>query len=155
MSLPKELNHKFNELKILLTSRDKQSFKMEAHGGYSILFVYPPHEEQAYLRRIRQEYSDAAVIDIAAHFVKYIQENGEKDFWEVYAEYSSDPGKMFKSEYSDNDLFRRILQEIQTAGEANKLPILIRTGALYGTGIDNISIMESKVVYELPLPLSV
>ncbi len=34
-----------------------------------------------------------------------------------------------------------------------QLPILVRTGALYGTGIENINLMDSKVVHNLPLPL--
>jgi len=49
MLSPKTIDQKFSELKFILKNRDKQSIKMDAHGGFSILFVYPPNEENQYL----------------------------------------------------------------------------------------------------------
>jgi anti-anti-sigma regulatory factor len=149
----KSMNQKFNELKFLIEKRDKQSIKMEAHGGFSVLFVYHPNEEKKYLERIKQEYPDAYFIDIAQELVEYIDSVGYDNFIEAYEEYLSEPEKLFKSESSESDLFKRILNKIQKAGSLNKLPILIRTGAFLGTGIENISIMDSNVVQELPMPL--
>jgi len=153
MPSQKDINQKFNELKFILKEKDKQSIKMDAHGGYSILFICPPIEEKKYLERIKSEYPEAHFIDVAKEFVSYIDSVGYDDFIAIYQEYSSEPEKLFKSELSEDDLFKRLLKEISKAGEANKIPILIRTGVLYGTGIENISIMDSKVVQELPIPL--
>ena len=153
MSSPKNINQKFNELKFILKNKDKHSIKMDAHGGYSILFIYPPEEEKSYLKKIEKKYPDADFIDIARMFVEFIDSIGYDDFIETYEEYSSEPEKLFKSSLSESDFFTYILNEIEKAGEGGKMPILVRTGALYGTGIENINIMDSKIVHELPMPL--
>jgi len=153
MSLPKDINQKFNELDFILKRRDKQSIKMDSHGGYSILLVYPPIEEKKYLERIKKTYPNAYFIDVAREFVEYIDSIGSEKFIEIYQEYSSEPEKLFKSEFNENDLYKRLLREIEKAGTVEKIPILVRTGALYGTGIENVSIMDSKVVQDLPIPL--
>ena len=148
-----EIHHKFSELRIILNRNDKAFIKMHAHGGNSILFTYPPQEEKAYLERVREEYPDACFIDIAALFVDYIDHVGYEDFVEIYEEYATEPEKLFRSEMSNDDLYQRILKAIEQAGDARTIPILLRTGALYGTGIENINMMDSKVVHDLPLPL--
>jgi hypothetical protein len=43
--------------------------------------------------------------------------------------------------------------EIQTTYEQGKIPVLIHNGALYGSGIDNIHLMESELVMKSKLPL--
>lgn len=146
------MDQKFSELKFILKNKDKQSIKMDAHGGFSILFVYAPKEEKIYLKRIKKEYPNEHFIDIATMFVEYIDSFGFESFGEIYREYSSEPEKLFRSEISDDDFFKRIFNEIEQAGKANKIPILIRTGALNGTGIENINFMDSIVVQNLPLP---
>lgn len=153
MLSPNEIHHKFSELRIILNRNDKDFIKMHAHGGNSILFTYPPQEEKAYLERIRAEYPDAVFIDLAELFVAYIDDIGYEDFVEIYEEYASEPEKLFRSEMNADDLYQRILNAIQQAGDAQKIPILLRTGALYGAGIENINIMDSKIVHDLPLPL--
>ena len=119
MPLQKDINQKFNELKFILKEKDKQSIKMDAHGGYSILFIYPPNEEKKYLERIRDEYPDGYFIDVAKEFVNYIDSVGYDDFISIYQDYSSEPEKLFKSELSEDDLFKRLLKEITKAGESN------------------------------------
>ncbi len=153
MPSSKNINEKFNELKFILENKDKQSIKMESHGGYSILFVYPPQEERSYLAQIKEKYPDAYYINIADLLVKYIDSHGKNEFFESYQEFENEPEKLFKSDFMENDLFQLILNEIDQAGKSNKLPILIRTGALLGTSIENINLMDSKTVQKLPLPL--
>ncbi len=153
MPLSKNINEKFNDLKFILANQDKQSIKMSAHGGYSILFVYPPKEEKEYLQTIKRQYSDAYFINIAELLVKFIDDNGPEEFFSIYKEYASEPEKLFKSEYAEGDFFGMILKEIKRADEQSKLTILIRTGALYGTGIENLNIMDSVIVQHLHLPL--
>ncbi|MBN2373589.1 hypothetical protein JXL19_07375 [bacterium] len=153
MSSQKNIDQKLTDLRIILKNRDKQSIKMDAHGGFSILFVYPPEQESIYLKRITEEYPEAFFIDISRVFVTFIDSIGVNEFLEIYKEYSSEPQRLFKADMSDNDFFREILKEIEKAGKEGKLPVLIRTGALYGTGIENINIMDSQIVHDLPLPL--
>ena len=153
MLLSKTIDQKFNDLRIILTNKDKDSIKMDAHGGNSILFIYPPREEELYLSRIKRDYPDAYFIDIAELFIKYIDIIGYDNFIEVYEEYRSEPEKLFKSESSSQDFYKIILEEIKEAIKINKIAIIIRTGALFGTGIENISIMEESAVYQMNLPL--
>lgn len=153
MLLSKTIDQKFNDLRVILKNKDKDSIKMDAHGGNSILFIYPPREEELYLSRIKKDYPDAYFIDIAELFVKYIDIIGYDNFIEVYEEYRSEPEKLFKSESSSQDFYKIILEEIKEAIKINKIAIIIRTGALFGTGIENISIMEESAVYQMNLPL--
>jgi len=147
MKSEKTIDQKFVDLKFILDNRDKHSIKMDAHGGHTILFIYPPNEELAYIKRIIDEYPNAEIINIADLFIEYIDQYGQNDFTEAYSEYSSEPQKLFK------DFLHVIISRIQTAGSHNKLPILIRNGVLSGTGIENINIMDSQVVHRLPIPL--
>ena len=153
MPSSKSITEKFNELKFILENKDRQSIKMESHGGYSILFVYPPQEEKSYLNQIHEKYPDAHFINIADLLVKYIDSHGKDEFFESYQEFENEPEKLFKSDYMENDFFQLITNEIDQAGQNIKLPILVRTGALIGTGIENINLMDSKIVQNLPLPL--
>jgi len=153
MLLSKTIDQKFNDLRIILKSKNKDSIKMDAHGGNSILFVYPPRKEKLYLSRARRDYPDAYFIDIAELFIKYIDIIGYNNFIEAYEEYKTEPEKLFKSESSSQDLYDLILDEIKKAAEINKMAIIIRTGALFGTGIENINIMEESAVYRMDLPL--
>ena len=53
----------------------------------------------------------------------------------------------------EHDLFDQIISEIESACKNKKIPFLIRTGCLYGTGIENVNIMEHQAVMNLPHPL--
>jgi hypothetical protein len=46
-----------------------------------------------------------------------------------------------------------IISQIEEACLDDKIPFLIRTGCLFGTGIDNVNIMEHKMVMALKHPL--
>ena len=153
MLLSKTIDQKFNDLRIILKSKSKDSIKMDAHGGNSILFVYPPREEKLYLSRVRRDYPDAYFIDIAKLFIKYIDIIGYNNFIEAYEEYKAEPEKLFKSESSSQDLYDLILDEVKKAAKINKMAIIIRTGAFFGTGIENISIMEESTVFQMKLPI--
>lgn len=147
MKSEKTIDQKFGELKFILENRDKQSIKMDAHGGHSVLFIYPPSEEITYLERMKNEYPEGVIIDLGELFVEYIDQCGLDEFTNAYNEYQSEPQKLFK------DFLKLIKDKIEKTGSENKLPILIRTGVLQGTGIENISIMDSKIVHDLPIPL--
>ena len=124
MSSEKTIDQKFTDLKFILENMDRQSIRMDAHGGHSILFVYPPNREIEYLQRVRKEYSNAEIIDIAELFVNFIDESGIDNFSEVYLDYQSEPQILFK------EFLNIILSKVENADKNNKLPILIRSGAL-------------------------
>lgn len=153
MSLFKTIDQRFNDLRVILKNKSTESFRMDAQGGNTVIFTYPPKEEKEYLSRIKKDYPDAYFINIASLFIKFIDSIGYDDFIEAYNQYSSEPEKLFKSSSDPNDFYNLILSEIKNAIKDNKMAIIIRTGALYGTGIENISIMEEKIVYQMKNPL--
>jgi hypothetical protein len=51
------------------------------------------------------------------------------------------------------DLFKHLLSAIKQTYSEQKTPILIHSGALYGSGIDNIHLMENELVMKSKLPL--
>tara|TARA_B100000315_G_C14539751_1_gene570282 strand:+ start:203 stop:739 length:537 start_codon:yes stop_codon:yes gene_type:complete len=147
MKSEKTIDQKFRELESILKNRDKQSIKMDAHGGHTVLFIYPPNEEITYLEKVKEEYPKAELINVADLLIEYIDQFGLEKFTEAYSDYQSEPQKLFK------DFLKMIISKIENAGVNNKLPVLIRSGALSGTGIENISIMDSPIVHKLPIPL--
>jgi hypothetical protein len=81
----------------------------------------------------------------------------DKDGWDVFAEYYKDflntPYVVFRSDDPETDLFDLIIMAINQACENDKIPFLVRTGSLFGTGIENNNIMENKDVLKLKHPL--
>lgn len=153
MLLSKTINQKYNEFRDILINKSRESFRMDAHGGNTIIFTYPPKDEKEYLARIKKDYPDAYFIDIASLFIKFIDSIGYDDFIEAYSQYSTEPEKLFKSSSDPDDFYNMIIKELVNAKDMNKMAIIIRTGVLYGTGIENINIMEEKAVYEMKNPL--
>lgn len=143
---------KFDVLNFHITHQDK--LKKQANGGNSILFSYSPSEEGLYIQKAKALYQNKATfIDISALLVKFIADMGWEEFKDYYKEFQTTPHKIFKSDDPDTDLFDLIIAAIKTASEVNTLPFLIRTGCLYGTGIENVNIMEHKTIMNLLHPL--
>jgi hypothetical protein len=144
---------KFDDLKYYLDYSEQ--LKRLANGGNSILFSYPPHEEHLYLQKAKDIYQDQAkFIDLSQLFIQQIENDGWDEFEKFYQDFKSTPHKVFNSpEDKKKDLFKLIIDAIQAAHEEKKIPILIRTGVLLGTGIENVSIMENRSVMELKQPL--
>jgi len=143
---------KFDDLQFYLKNQDQ--IRRGANGGNSILFSYPPKEEYLYLEKAQELYQGKAeFIDIRKLLVKFIDKDGWDDFERYYHDFISTPHVIFKSEDPSDDLFDLILGEIQAACDNDKVPFLIRTGCLYGTGIENINIIEHTTVMKLSFPL--
>ena len=155
MSYTIEHVRKFEELQHQIENKDQ--LPLNANGGNCILFIYSPDEERSYTEKAKEIYRDkAAFIDIGELFVQYIDTIGWNDFKEYYRDFSSTPHKVFHSEDpSEPDLFKMVIQAVESACEQNKIPFLIRTGCLLCTGIENINIMEDARVIALPHPLVV
>lgn len=143
---------KFADLKFQIGNQDM--LRRQANGGNSILFSYAPKEEKQYIAKAIELYSDNAVfIDISKLLVQFIDEDGWESFSEYYKEFKNTPHLIFRSDDPTPDLFDLIITEIESACRNDKIPFLIRTGCLFGTGIENVNIMEHKAVMNLPHPL--
>ena len=144
---------KFDDLKSAIENRD--TLKKQANGGNSILFSYQPNEEYLYIEKAKELYQEKVdFIDISKLFVTFIDGNGWNSFKEYYQEFQSNPHKVFLSKDDPEiDLFDLIINKIKSVDENDKIPFLVRTGCLFGTGIENVNIMEDKTVMNLKHPL--
>lgn len=143
---------KFTDLKFHIENQDL--LRRQANGGNSILFSYSPNEEQQYIEKAKDLYVDSAVfIDISKLLVQFIDEDGWETFSEYYKDFKNTTHLVFRSDDPTLDLFDLIISEIEKACQNDKIPFLIRTGCLFGTGIENVNIMENKAVMHLSHPL--
>jgi len=143
---------KFADLKFHLNNQDQ--LRRQANGGNSILFSYPPEEEQQYIEKARELYADQAeFIDLSQLLVQLIDAEGWDSFQGYYEDLKPSSHLLFRSDDPSPDLFDMIISEIEQACEHDKIPFLVRTGCLYGTGIENVNIMEHPTVMRLPHPL--
>ena len=146
---------KFENLKVSLNLQNRDQLRRKANGGNSIIFTYPPDEELLYIQKFEelnfeQTYS---FVDVAKLLVEFIDLDGWTDFESYYNDFKDTPHLIFKSEDESTDLMDLIISAINDADQKGKIPVLIRTGALYGTGIENVNIMEHKTVMGLNHPL--
>lgn len=152
MSYITDHKQKFEDLKHHIKNVDQ--LHKQANGGNSILFSYLPLEEHLYIEKARELFSEGvSFIDVSKLLVKFIDNEGWDSFMNYYNDYRTTPHKVFHSDDPSLDLFDMIMDDIKQASQNNKIPFLIRTGCLYGTGIDNVNIMENKMVMSLPHPL--
>lgn len=152
MSYITDHQQKFADLKFHIEHQDQ--LRRQANGGNSILFSYPPSEEHLYIEKAKDLYIDkAAFIDVSQLLVEFIDEDGWDSFQKYYIDFKNTPHLVFRSDDPAPDLFDLIIGEIEKACLNDKIPFLVRTGCLFGTGIDNVNIMGNKVVEALPHPL--
>lgn len=155
------------------TLRRSDQITREANGGNSVLFSYPPEKEREFIAAAQKHYIEGGVIygerdciqaefvDISKLLVDYIDIDGWHDFSQFYQDMSPNNHVAFKSDsqgyISEDeapiDLFNMIANAISDVVSRNKIPILIRTGCLMGTGIENGNIMEHKKIMALKYPL--
>lgn len=156
MSLQNEIRRKFEDLNTYLDDKMRSYVTISAQGGNSIIFPYPPNEEKKYLLELNKRYPDAYFIDISSLFVKYIETVGLDDFIDFYKEHEYDPDEVFISESEGvDDFFPLIMEEIKNASETSEYIFIIRTGALYGTGMSNIKLLDNEIIKSLKKPIVV
>lgn len=143
---------KFDDLKTALHAGNRNQLRRDANGGNTILFVFNPIEEDRYLEKAKELYPEAGFIDISRLFVRYIDQIGWDDFREFYCNYETCTEQVFNNDGDDN-LFRMIISAVEAAAGRGKIPFIVRTGALYGTGILNQHIMDDKTVLNLKQPV--
>lgn len=140
---------KFTDLKFHIENQDQ--LRRQANGGNSILFSYLPDEELLYIKKAKEVYADrASFVDVSKLLVQFIDEDGWDSFSEYYNDFKETPYLIFRSSDPAKDLFDLIIDDIEKASQSGKIPFLVRTGCLFGTGIENVNIMEHKTVMNLP-----
>lgn len=148
---------KFENLKFVLEKNNSTQLKREANGGNAILFTFPPIEESFYLKKAKEIFDDTNkyhFIDVSELFVNYIDGDGITNFIEFYDTLKPTSHKAFFDKQDPHiDLFNIIINKIIDTVADGKIPILIRTGVLYGTGIENINITDNSEIMTLKLPV--
>lgn len=149
-SLDKSLESKFNDLSLAIN--EERGKWPTAQGVNALIMVYPPKKEKDCFKRVKEEYSGEYIIDLSQLFIEYIDIFGIDTFKTIYRNYRST--SVFRDESpEENDFLDLILKEINNAVKSDKMPVIIRSGILYGTGIRNKDILESDVVRESKKPL--
>ena len=132
----------FEDLKHAL-KMDMPKLALEANGGRSILFVYPPCDDDAYISEAVERFSDSCeFIDLRSLLTEFMNDMGLEEFTRLRTEIG-------------NEIYALIVKRITEARAAGKIPVLIHTGTLYGMGFSNNNIMEEKVVLSSRIPLVV
>jgi hypothetical protein len=144
------------EAKRLVESDRRSEIRLNANGGNSILIVCDPMREPEYIEHFIELFptDSFSIIDLNQCLVDFV--NMHKDqLVELYDLLQSATHEIFKAPNGEesSDLFKEIIAKIQNAIQKDKVPVLINTGALYGTGIHNIHIMENEIVMKAALPL--
>jgi len=143
---------KFEDLSFHIANQDL--LRRQANGGNSILFSYLPNEEYLYIQKAKDIYlENATFIDMSELLVKFIDKDSWESFKNYYNDFKDTPHLVFHSDDPSEDLFNMIISRIEEACLNNKVPFLIRTGCLDGTGIENVNIMENRIVMNLRHPL--
>lgn len=138
-------NRLFDNLENALKN-DLATVAVEANGGKSILFVYPPMEDDEYIEEGRRRLpSDRyTFIDIRLALSEYIDEIGQENFEAMYEEFGKE---VYRSENnSDDTFFEFLMNRIVEVFEDGKTPVIVHTGALFDLDINNIHIMEDPRV---------
>lgn len=145
-------NRLFDALRTAL-KQDMANLSIQANGGRSILFVFPPEDEADYINAApKQLKSGFQFIDFRRSYEQFISKIGQDTFDSLYKDLGTE---VFFSQTMHPTLFDHIIEEIRQAYEAGMIPVLIHTGMTVDYGFSNINIMENEVVMTAKLPLVV
>lgn len=148
--------HTILAAKRLVESDKRSEIRLNANGGNSILVVCDPGQEPEYIAAIRKNMPDDAydVIDLNSILVEFVDIN-KTELEENFNLLKGSVNQVFKSPAGEDgpNLFKMIISVIRKSLTNNKIPVLIHSGALYGSGIENIHIMEHELVMKSSLPL--
>ena len=147
---------KFDNLAVALHLDNRTELKRVANGGNTILFTYPPIEENLYLKKAKELFDEKIydIINVSKLFVDYLDEDRIEEFLALYSDLQPTSYKAFFDKNDPHtDLFDKVIDSIIEASKEGKIPVLIRTGIFYGTGIENINITDHKDIMALKHPL--
>lgn len=144
------------EAKRLVESDRRSEIRLNANGGNSILIVCDPIQEKEYIVSLQSMLPDDGytIIDLNKSLIGFVTRH-KAEIEELFNLLQSATQEIFKAPATEQsmDMFKEIINQIQGAIDRDKVPVLINSGALYGTGIDNIHIMEHEAVMKAAFPL--
>lgn len=142
--------------KRLVESDKRSDIRLHANGGNSVLVVCLPEIEAEYIKAINDllPADSYAVIDLNDLLIRFV-DNNAGTLSERFELLQGSVHQVFKAPDGEqgDDLYSLIIDTISESYQSNKVPVLVNSGALYGSGIDNIHIMESQVVMRAAIPL--
>jgi hypothetical protein len=153
MSFQTEHQEKFRSLSLALAPENREQIRLAANGGNTVLFVFPPEDEEDYIAEAKRRYANVRIIDVRELFVRYIERYDWDEFVTFYNNYRMQPEIVFRTDGENKKLFHMIIDEIENSITSGFIPFLVHTGALYGTGIENINIMQDSKILQFGLPL--
>jgi hypothetical protein len=146
------------ETKRLVESDKRSDIRLSANGGNSIIIACEPDKELEYIKAIRAFMSpeNFNIIDLNVLLNAFVEAN-KSDIEDRFDLLKGSIEQVFKTPDGEEgaDLFGLIINAIADSFANIKTPVLIHTGALYGSGIDNIHIMENELIMKASLPLIV
>lgn len=144
------------ETKRIVESDRRSEIRIKANGGNSILIVCEPNRELEFIQAIEKLMTEDSykIIDLNDLLNKFVESN-KTELEENFKLLKASINQVFKIPEGEqgSDLFSLIIQALTESLNANKIPVIIHTGSLYGTDIENIHIMESDLIMSAPLPL--
>lgn len=148
--------HIIIETKRLVESDKRSEIRLNANGGNSILIICDPSKELEYITAIQKlmDENTYQIIDLNSLLNEFV-ENNKEELEDNFQLLKGSVNQIFKTPDGEqgSDLFSLILLSVSKSLEEKKIPVLIHSGALYGSGIDNIHIMENELVMKASLPL--
>ena len=144
------------ETKRVVESDKRSEIRLNANGGNSILIVCEPSREAEYIAAIKKlmEKEVYKIIDLNEVLIEFVNSNKET-IDELFELLKGSVHQIFKAPNGEdgNDLYKLIIEKIKDSYGSGKIPVLINSGALYGSSIDNIHIMENEFVMKSNTPL--
>jgi hypothetical protein len=144
------------ETKRIVESDRRSEIRINANGGNSILIVCEPNRELEYVQAIEKlmNTDNYTIINLNEMLNEFVESN-QAELEENFKLLKSSVNQVFKTpdDEQGSDLFHLIIQGIVDSFNSDKIPVIIHTGALYGSDIDNIHIMENELVMRASLPL--
>ena len=132
--------------------RDLAHLSSEANGGRSILFVYPPVDEEKYIEEAKKRYTDGyEFIDLRQLFVEFVDSKGLDKFKRQFKNMGTEV--FVSNNYTEGTFFSFLMKQIVTSAAKGVTPILIHTGTIFGMGFSNQNIMENPSVMKFKKPL--
>jgi hypothetical protein len=148
--------HIITQLKRIVESDKRSEIRLSANGGNSILLVCPPELEFQFIEKLTELMPKAnyCIIDINEMLISFVEDH-KNDLDEMFDLLRGSVHQIFKAPEGETspDLFRHVLFAIEQTFNEQKIPVLIHSGALYGSGIDNIHLMENELVMKSKFPL--
>lgn len=144
------------ETKRTVESDRRSEIRINANGGNSILVVCEPNRELEYIQAIQKLMPEDTyrIIDLNQMLNEFVETN-HAELEESFKLLKSSVNQIFKTPDGEQgfDLFKLIITAITDSLNDEKVPVIIHSGALYGSDIDNIHIMEHEQVMNASLPL--